>query len=242
MIKYLMLFILLTAKDCPKTSQEDMHTYQVQKVTNPINIDAQWDKAPWTSIKSLQIKNYMGDKPNHIPLVEAKLAYDDQSIYVIFRVEDQYVKAIRAKNQDGVYKDSCVEFFFSPEDNSSNGYFNLEMNCGGTMLFHHQIEPRKDSKHISDADIAKIQVAHTLPKIVDPEITTPTTWSVEYRIPFDVLQKYHSLDPPTAGTVWRGNLYKCADETSQPHWLTWAPIDLPRPNFHVPAFFGTLRF
>ncbi|NND34629.1 MAG: carbohydrate-binding family 9-like protein [Saprospiraceae bacterium] len=219
-----------------------MSTYQLQKVNKSIPIDAKWNKAPWNSIKSLQIKNYMGDKPKHIPAVEAKLAYDDEAIYVIFRVADRYVRAVRTNNQEGVFKDSCVEFFFSPEEHSDNGYFNLEMNCGGTMLFHHQVKPRTDSKHISDEDIDKIQVAHSLPKTVDPEITAPTVWTVEYRIPFEILTKYHDLEAPTAGTVWRGNLYKCADETSHPHWLTWAPIDFPRPNFHLPEFFGTLIF
>ncbi|MCB0276848.1 MAG: diguanylate cyclase, partial [Calditrichaeota bacterium] len=26
------------------------------------------------------------------------------------------------------------------------------------------------------------------------------------------------------------------------HWLTWAPVEHPKPNFHLPEFFGTLVF
>jgi len=219
-----------------------MMTYQVQKISASFKIDAQWDKTPWTTIKPLLLQNYMGDKPEHMPAVQAKVAYDDLAIYVIFRVEDQFVRAIRTNHQEGVFKDSCVEFFFSPEDHSNDGYFNLEMNCGGTMLFHHQLKPRTGSVHISEDDIAKVEVAHSLPSVVDPEIQIPTVWTVEYRIPFEILEKYHDLIPPTAGSIWRGNFYKCADETSHPHWLTWAPVDFPRPNFHIPAFFGKLRF
>ncbi len=40
----------------------------------------------------------------------------------------------------------------------------------------------------------------------------------------------------------RGNFYKCGDETPQPHYISWNPIDMPTPNFHVPQFFGTLEF
>jgi len=59
---------------------------------------------------------------------------------------------------------------------------------------------------------------------------------------FEILEKYHDLTPPVAGTIWRSNFYKCADESSHPHWLTWAPINFPRPSFHIPEFFGTLEF
>ena len=29
---------------------------------------------------------------------------------------------------------------------------------------------------------------------------------------------------PTLSRGWRGNFYKCADESSHPHWASWAPI------------------
>lgn len=216
--------------------------YHVTKISSPLSIDANWEKEIWRKIDPIEIRRYMGEKPSHFPRVQAKLAYDDEAIYVIFQVEDQYVRAVAQKHQDGVYKDSCVEFFFSPENNSSRGYFNLEMNCGGTMLFHHQKEPRTGSVHISDEDINQISVAHSLPKQILEEIQDPTIWTVEYRIPFGILTKYHELTKPQKGTIWRANLYKCADDTSHPHWLTWAPVQNPKPNFHLPDFFGELKF
>jgi hypothetical protein len=157
-------------------------------------------------------------------------------------VEDQYVMAKHQNHQDPVYKDSCVEFFFTPGTDVSEGYFNLEMNCGGTMLFHHQVVPRKDAISISEEDINRIQVVASLPERVEPEIQEKITWQVAYRIPFAILEKYHSFDPPETGTVWRANFYKCADETSHPHWLTWSPIDRPTPDFHRPEYFGKLQF
>ena len=39
-----------------------------------------------------------------------------------------------------------------------------------------------------------------------------------------------------------GNFYKCADETMNPHFVSWSPIDLPEPNFHCPEFFGNIHF
>lgn len=217
-------------------------TYEVTELKTPPVVNAVWDKAPWNNITALSVKEYMGEKPLHFPATQAKVAFDSEAIYVIFKVEDQYVKAIGSKNQDPVCKDSCVEFFFSPEESTQNGYFNLEMNCGGTMLFRHQKIPRKGGKYITDAHIDEIEVAHSMPKIIDKEIKEKTTWVVEYRIPFSILKEYHDFSDPGSGTVWRTNFYKCADETSHPHWITWAPVDKPMPDFHLPSFFGELVF
>ncbi len=238
----IVLLIHILVQMCTGNQTEMASKYKVQRISMQPEINAVWDKMPWNGIEPIQIKQFMGDKPEHFPFTQAKVAYDNTAIYVIFRVEDRYVKAVAGKNQGPVYLDSCVEFFFSPEDGIKEGYFNLEMNCGGNMLFHHQMEPRTRQTLISEEHIQQVEVAHTLPEIVNPEIVGDTTWIVEYRIPFSVLSNYHSFPTPEAGSVWRANFYKCADETSHPHWLTWAPIDFPRPNFHLPQYFGLLEF
>ncbi len=238
----IVLLIHILFQMCTDIQTEMTSKYKVQKISIQPEINAVWDKTPWSGIEPIQIKNYMGDKPEHLPFTQAKMAYDNTAVYVIFRVEDRYVRAVADKNQGPVYLDSCVEFFFTPGTDIKEGYFNLEMNCGGTMLFHHQMEPRTEQAHISEQHIQLVEVAHTLPEIIDPEMVKDTTWIVEYRIPFSVLSEYHSFPAPEAGTLWRANFYKCADETSHPHWLTWAPVDFPRPNFHLPQYFGILEF
>ena len=135
-----------------------------------------------------------------------------------------------------------MEFFFTPGEDISAGYFNLEINCGGTMLFHFQKEYGVDRVLVLAEEAEKMDRRATLPKIIDPEISKPVEWGLECRISVDVLEKYGPVVRPAPGAVWCANFYKCADRTSHPHWLTWAPIDLPRPDFHQPRFFGTLRF
>lgn len=225
-----------------KSDSHDQSVYQVSKFSSSPQINAVWDKKPWNDIKALQIGYFMGERPEHFPFTQAKIGYDESSLYVIFRVEDKYVKAVHSNYQDPVFKDSCVEFFFTPGGDLNAGYFNLEMNCGGTMLFHHQKKPRTDRTSISEEDVKKVTVAHSLPKLIDPEIEEKTTWVVEYRIPFSLLKNYHEFSKPESGTTWRANLYKCADDTSHPHWLTWTKVDFPTPNFHLPEYFGLLEF
>jgi len=206
------------------------------------NIDAVWEKAAWEGIEPLVIDRHVDSPPEHYPRACAKVAYDDRALYVIFRVQDRYVRAVARQHQDRVCSDTCVEFFFCPGTDVAKGYFNIEMNCGGTMLFHFQKVPRKDAISIDAEDLAAMRVAHSMPSIVEPEVEDPVTWTVEYDVPFSIIEKYGPFAAPARGAVWRANFYKCGDETSHPHWLTWAPVDRPKPDFHVPECFGVLEF
>jgi hypothetical protein len=205
-------------------------------------VDACWDKLPWIEIPPINIDQYAGKKPDHFPGVQAKMAYDPAALYVIFQVSDRYVLALSKNYQDEVANDSCVEFFFTPGEDLSQGYFNLEVNCGGTALFHHQKGRKMDDVPVAITDFDQVQIMHTLPHIVDPEIEEAVTWVVEYRLPFAILSNYVRVGLPSSGRTWRANLYKCADGSSHPHWLTWSPIDTPVPDFHRPEFFGQLIF
>lgn len=219
-----------------------MH-YVVRRAQQPVAADADWDKPAWASIDAIELTQFMGPRPAHFPRTLARLQYDDDAIYVIFRVEDRYVLATARAHQDPVCQDSCVEFFFTPGEHVDGGYFNLEVNAGGTMLFRHQVIPRRDPRPIAGDVLRRIRIATTLPRLVEPEIAEPTVWVAEYRLPTDFLRE---VDPqarrPARGTRWRANLFKCADASSHPHWLTWSPVNRPEPDFHVPDCFGTIEF
>lgn len=238
---FLLLCIILIMQYSCENSSEVMQ-YKLSRLQGELPVNNAWEIAPWNTIDPVAVSNFMGKRPEHFPRTLVKVAYDAEAVYVKFRVEDQYVKAVHQKNQDPVYKDSCVEFFFTPGEDVEKGYFNLEMNCGGAMLFHHQLVPREGAVPISAMDIGEIEVASSLPHIVDPEISEEITWVVSYRIPYSILKKYHDFEDPKPGTIWRANFYKCADETSHPHWLTWSPVNFPNPDFHRPEFFGELHF
>lgn len=215
---------------------------KVEKFANPPGESADWNTSPWKEITPQSIGNYMGSRPDHFPQAEVKIAYEDTAVYLMFRVADRYVRAVAAEHQGNVWEDSCVEFFFTPDSDVSTGYFNIEMNCGGTMLFHFQPGAGKDRIVIPKSECNEIQCVHSLPCIVEPEIEDSITWTVAYRIPLTLLKKYCQVVMPAPEVVWRANFYKCADKSSHPHWLTWAPVEYPRPNFHLPRSFGILEF
>ena len=110
------------------------------------------------------------------------------------------------------------------------------------MLMAHQKARDTDHIPIAQEDAAKIQISHSLPATLDHEITEPVEWTLQYKLPVEILSSYTDVTKPAPGAIWRANLYKCADKTQKPHWLTWSKINLPQPDFHQPDFFGTLIF
>ncbi len=184
----------------------------------------------------------MGDRPSPMPRVQVKCVWSPECLSVIFKVTDHHVRCAVTEHQGPVWRDSCVELFFTPGTDLAAGYFNVECSCGGTILFMHQTARGRDRVPVSIGDVERLSPAHTLPRVVEPEIPGPVEWCVEYAIPFDLLSRYAPVEVPRPGVRWRGNFHKCADGTSHPHWLTWAPIPLPQPDFHRKEYFGTLLF
>jgi hypothetical protein len=244
-----LIFLFITSCGGNKTMEMSIQEgikppiYNVKKLEEkPLPINANWNKPQWEKVEPLTLKNYMGNKPEHFPKTQARVLYDDENIYVIFRVKDRFVRAVAKGCHGDVWKDSCVEFFFTPALNIERGYFNLETNCGGTILFRYQPAPRKNRQFIKEEDCKEIEIAHSLPEIIEPEIKDSITWTLEYRLPLKVLQKYCEIEKPSPGVIWRANFYKCGDNTSHPHWLTWSFVANETPNFHLPQYFGTLKF
>jgi hypothetical protein len=217
-------------------------SYRVPLTDSDAPTDSGWNGDAWRGVLALSLDSFMGEMPTHRPLVQARLRAGPETLSVIFRVEDRWVRAVVQDYQGPVWTDSCVEFFFTPGPDLAEGYFNIEVNCGGAVLFQHQQARDRDRVIVREEDGARLSVSHSLPRRVDPEITAPVTWTVEYHVPYAVLAGYAPVARPAPGVVWRANLYKCGDATSHPHWLTWSPVDWPTPDFHRRESFGTLLF
>jgi len=174
--------------------------------------------------------------PYH-PEVTVQIAYNEDELFLQYQVKEQSVKAEITKSNGRVWTDSCVEFFLSPEGNDE--YYNLEMNCIGTVLigFHQKDHPTVQA---SEKQIATIRRISSLGNSPFQERKEPTEWKITIAIPWEVYFN-HSLKP-VKGMKMRGNFYKCGDELSVPHFVSWTKIKTEKPNFHAPEFFGGLEF
>lgn len=217
--------------------------YRIRRSSLDPEVTHDWNAPAWQNTATLDVANHMGERPAHFPRTQARLLYSADAIHIQFRVEDRYVRAIAQQHQGMVWRDSCVEFFFSPTPETDRGYFNLEMNCGGTMLLHYRGATPESRRPIANEDLEQIRIRTSLPRIIDPQIDEPVAWTLACRLPLLLIRQYcPEATMPGPGVRWRANFYKCAEHVSHPHWITWAPVDFPKPNFHLPQFFGHLIF
>ena len=198
----------------------------------------------WSAVEPASVSNFLPESSVHRPLTLARLLYDAQGLRGQFQVEDRFVRCIRTGYGSEVWKDSCVEFFVEPKP--GRGYFNFEFNCGGAFLVNHIIDPRrtadgfKEFVRIPESVAGAVRVRASLPPVSEPEIAEAIAWTLEFFIPFTLLETYVGGLGAVAGQMWRGNFYKCAEDNSHPHWAAWSPVD--EFNFHRPHRFGELRF
>jgi hypothetical protein len=240
---FLLIISLVLVFTCLFASApEEPLSYTVLKIKQPVNLNGDWDNAQWMNSKVIEINKFLGKDPAFHPVVEARVMYNDANLFVIFRVQDRFVKCVTSDINGPVWEDSCVEFFFSPDVKVPDRYFNLEVNCGGTALMHYNLIPRKDFKVLSEDEVGKIKVLHSLPRLTDPERSDSIIWTIEYSIPLSLIEKYSTVTHPVKGVCWRANFYKIADKTANPHYISWSPIENGIIDFHQPQFFGILKF
>ena len=99
---------------------------------------------------------------------------------------------------------------------------------------------RADRRHAPQEVLDKVQRWASLGREAFEERVGECSWEVALVVPYSAffLHRITSLD----GQTIRANFYKCGDNLETPHFLSWNPIELEKPNFHCPEFFGMLRF
>jgi len=220
--------------------------YTIAPTVEKPALDGNWESPVWKDVPALDIAHfYETALSDHRPRTQAKVLYDSDGLYLHFRVEDRYVRSIETKYRGKVWEDACVEFFVEPV--AGRGYFNFEINCGGTMLLSYKENPEWTGEVLRKSggvpwDLAKdVTIYHSMPKTVEPEIQEPVVWNVEYFIPYAIFEAYLGDLGDVAGQTWRANFYKCAENNSHPHWASWSLITKEL-NFHQPEFFSEIHF
>ncbi len=226
-------------------AQSDPARYIVHCTETLPPISAAWDDPAWARADTLTVARFHPRSSDHHPRTQARLLHDGNALAVIFRVEDRYVLARNTDFQSPTHKDSCVELFVKPR--ADRGYFNFEFNAIGTLLLGYVEKPRGPDgvfgkyTEIPKDLAASIQVHASLKDTILEELPNPTVWTISYRLPLKLFERYTGPLAPLSGQTWRANFYKCADDSSHPHWGHWADIG-DRLDFHQPDRFGEIAF
>lgn len=183
-------------------------------------------------IETLNWKDY-----NYKPDVTFSIAYGKNEIFIKYYVKESYIKAEKTGSNQMVCEDSCVEFFVSPENDGI--YYNFEFNAIGTCLLGTGTG-RKDSSRSDPEIISGIRLLSSEGNKPFKEKKGEFEWTLTIAIPLETF--FHHKVEDLKGKTFRANFYKCGDNLSVPHYLTWNPVETQNPDFHQPLYFGILKF
>ena len=198
-----------------------MRQYTIKKVTGEID---------WATVPALDVDNYLWCEKLDIKM-KSQICYSEEGLHVHLRAWEKDIRAELTEPMSMVCEDSCMEFFFRPQEGDLR-YFNLEINPNGQMY---------------------IGFGYNMPTLVRLALQEEDTllqkkwnytedgWEVFYTFPVSVIRVFFPGYELKSGMKIYANSYKCGDETVKPHFIAWNPVDVVVPSFHEPEHFGLME-
>lgn len=183
------------------------------------------------SVETLNWPHLFGYKP--ITFVSA--GHNGSDLYFMYQVHGNCLRAVNTRDNQNVHEDSCVEFFVQVP--GSDLYYNFEFNCSGVCKAARHFGTRDQFEYLTEEERALIDRHSSIGRRAFNEINGLFSWELTVKIPLKLLGIQAGMLPKKL----LGNFYKCADATSQPHYVSWNPIKTDKPDFHRPEFFGEIH-
>ena len=235
LISFLAYNILFSCSDL-KTKSQSLIVKKVS-IKNSINFESvskileekvEPKKVDWLEWKKFPYK----------PKVSFRIAHSDSLIFLKYYVKEEHILARQSEPNTAVHRDSCVEFFIDPMQDGN--YYNFEFNCIGTT--HLAYGPRRGERTFIPAKMIENQIMtwSTLGEESFEEKSDFFEWEMVIVIPSSIFIFNEGMS--FAELVSNANFYKCGDDTTKRHYLSWNPVKTPNPDFHRPEHFGILNF
>lgn len=208
----------------PKLALKDLSLSSIEEALKEVELE------------KVNINNWSEAFPS-TPEVAFKIAHNGEFLFLKYEVKEDEILAKAKGNNSEVWTDSCVEFFISFDD--SGYYYNLEQSCIGQVLLGY----RKDKNNPVHAEDRILDAVKRYPSLGYNNFGLKSggfEWTLLSVIPISTfwMSDLKSFD----GLEAKANFYKCGDNLTTPHFLSWAPIKTDAPNFHKPEFFKEIVF
>ena len=183
----------------------------------------------WNEINTLDVDNILWTDDYGIRM-KAQIAYDDEKLYVHQIAKEANIRAELTDKLASVCRDSCMEFYFQPSNESRYFHFEINYNC----VFYIGIMYERSS------DVRLIKKDMSLFNAKTNK--TEDGWEVFYEIPYHFLQVFVPGYKANSGDYLMGNVYKCGDDTKNKHYLSWNKVETETPDFCRSEYFGKMIF
>ena len=228
--------IFFATSYCRTSISDEKPTYVVKRTTGKIDVDGNITEEDWNAARSAGNFVFPWYQEGKKEQTDARLLWDDEYIYVLFRCKDEHIAAHYYRRNSAPYRDDCVEAFIAPNPEHPLWYANNEINCLGTWLVGKHKE-----KDYGFWEPDRILVGRNHKGTINKEDDTDEYWLLEIGIPFSSLEDYETELPPKPGTVWGINLNRLGGDVNQ-QYSQWTASQTEKPNYHRPQDFGRLVF
>jgi alpha-galactosidase len=191
---------------------------------NAAHPDPLWQTAQAVAFCS----DWQGKNPDPQRETRVKALWSPQTLYLRFECHYREIFVFPDSEPNGrrdqLWDRDVAEAFLQPDPSHPEAYKEFEVSPNGMWI---------------DLDIApgrKPDLQSRMTRSVWLN-AKEHAWAAELAIPMSALTA--QFDP---AAVWRVNFFRVEGAQEPRGYYAWRPTHTPKPNFHVPAAFGSMRF
>ena len=208
-------------------------TVTAVRVPHELSLDARHPAADWARAAPVAFcQDWQGKTSDPARQTEARLLWTPKTLYLRFacRYRELFVFADSEPNgrRDHLWDRDVAEAFLQPDPSRPHYYKEVEVSPNGMWI---DLDIFLDASPQGDRDL-KSGLQRSV--WVDREAHM---WAAELAIPMQALTA--NFNP---AAVWRANFFRVEGPRQPRFYSAWQATNTPKPNFHVPEAFGTLRF
>jgi hypothetical protein len=240
MMKTLTVFmVMLLAVFATAAAQEPRTTMTAKRAAAPVTIDGKLDEPVWQEAPAYALD--LADDADGGPLEEkgeAKLAWDDEYLYVAIRYEDSDVVAEgKARNEKHFELGDLAEVFVKPAHNTLYWELYATPHSLTSTFFFPSWARSLPSCFEYEMDIA---VAGRVEGTLNDWTDRDTAWTAEMAIPIGELEKYGDDFDEDDWTILVARYNYGRYRTKEGPELTMTPR-LPKTDYHLHTSYARLK-
>ena len=214
-----------TPPKCASASSEIVAAHLVRE----ISLDAAHPAAEWQNSQPVAFcSDWQGKNPDEQRETVVRVLWSATTLYLRFECRYRELHVFEDSDGNGrrdhLWERDVAEAFLQPDPAREHNYREFEVSPNGMWI----------DLDVFPGGIADLKSGLKKSVLLDEK---SHRWMAELAIPFTALTS--SFDPKAA---WRANFYRVEGKEEPRTYLAWSPTGTAKPNFHVPAAFGRLRF
>jgi len=215
----------------PKSLSDSENEYVAHAIQLTEKLDADGFPASrdWGGAPVLRFdQDWRGQENDPERMTEVRLLWTPENLFIHFHARYRTVTVFPDSREDGwrgqLWDRDVAEVFLQPAGSDPRRYLEFEVSPNGFWI------------DLSIAPGEKEDLRSGMRRKMSSD-AKQKTWTAELILPMKSLTS--KFDPKE---VWRANFYRIEGEQEPRFYSAWSPTFTERPNFHVPAAFGTLVF